>query len=408
MTTTTRLGWLLASVLGHGAATAQPPRSVPLQPALSRGCPAAVRIWWQNLGEGGRIACATDPARPAVLLVHGLHQEARTWTAPSYVEFSYDYRKAPAAKTVSGPNAGIYKVGKSEWLYGNDRAGWDASVNWFDYLVGQGYTVATWSQPGLTFAEAVPSALAAFDSLVAHTRARSAAAPPPVALLGHSRGGLLIRRLLKDRGSAGRVKWAFTLHSPHGGSDLGRWPGRLAAEATDVVDCCVPAWVAGPFKKAVGDVITEAMRPITKLTMDDESRELIPDGPLMRDLANGEKAVPDVRYYTFGGVNPRVYRVYAWVFGAPSVTTSGTTTTATPREIDGVSPILDALRDFADELTPGKGDALVSDQRSRLPWSIHATDQLNHAEVLWNRPLQQRVVQLIEGDARMLAGRIRP
>jgi len=400
------IGLVLAMAVAGQLAAAQPPRNLPARTGTSGGCVQAAWTWWRTHGEGGKITCSADPTRPAILLVHGLHQEARTWTAPSYVEFSYDYRNKPAAKTVSGPNVGIYKVGVSEWLYGKDRAGWDTAVNWFDFLVAQGYTVATWSQPGLTFGDAVPSALAAFDSLLAQTRARSPAAPPPVVLLGHSRGGLLIRRILKDRGSGGRVKMVATLHSPHGGSDLGRWPGRLAAEATDLVDCCLPGWMAGPFKKVVGDLITEAMRPITKLKMDDESRELIPDGPLLRDLANGERALPDVKYYTFGGVNPRVYRVYAWVFGTPTVGSS-VTTTATPTEIDGLSPILDAVRDFADELTPGKGDALVSDQRSRLPWSTHATDQLNHAEVLWDRPLQQRVVQLIEAAGRAVA-RFRP
>ncbi|MFN0181754.1 MAG: esterase/lipase family protein [Gemmatimonadales bacterium] len=408
MPRTPRLIRCLTVALAMPAALPAQPRPISVRPVNTGNCAAAVATWWRNLGVGGRISCGADPTRPAVLLVHGLHRDARTWTAPSYVEYSYDYRGTPAAKTVSGPNAGILKVGASDWLYGADRAGWDAATNWFDFLVAQGYTVATWSQPGLTFAEAVPSALAAFDSLVSNTRARSPAAPPPVALIGHSRGGLLMRRILKDKGSAGRVKWFVTLHSPHGGSDLGRWPGRLAAEATGLASCCLPAWLAGPFKQAAGDLITEAMRPITKLAMDDESRELIPDGPLLRDLAAGERALPDVKYYTFGGVNPRMFRVYAWTFGAPVVNAGSVTTKATPREIDGASPILDALRDFADELTPGKGDALVSDQRSRLPWSIHTTDQLNHAEVLWDRPLQQRVVQLISPPVRTATVPLKP
>src|SRR5438034_1111153 len=40
------------------------------------------------MGKGGRIACAKDPARPAILLVHGLHQSITTWTMPSAVGFS--------------------------------------------------------------------------------------------------------------------------------------------------------------------------------------------------------------------------------------------------------------------------------------------------------------------------------
>src|SRR5688572_21777921 len=41
-------------------------------------CPAAVSKWWREHGRGGRIACAADPTRPAVLLVHGLHQDMRS------------------------------------------------------------------------------------------------------------------------------------------------------------------------------------------------------------------------------------------------------------------------------------------------------------------------------------------
>ena len=55
------------------------------------GCSPVVRIWWkQQAGSDqlGRISCAADPTRPAILLVHGLHQDARTWTAPSSTEYA--------------------------------------------------------------------------------------------------------------------------------------------------------------------------------------------------------------------------------------------------------------------------------------------------------------------------------
>lgn len=210
------------------------------------GCSPSVRTWWkQTVGTGkyGRIVCAEDPTRPAILLVHGLHQDGRTWTAPSSTEYAYDYRNHPSNKRIgqthSAPNVGVYKVGKSEWLYGDEenRAAWDKANNWFDFLVKQGFTVATWSQDQLRMAHAMPSAREAFDSFLAQTAARSPASPPPVALIAHSRGGLVIRQLLKEKGSKGRVKWVVTLHSPHEGSELGRTPGKLAAEIVDLIDC---------------------------------------------------------------------------------------------------------------------------------------------------------------------------
>jgi hypothetical protein len=71
-----------------------------------------------------------------------------------------------------------------------------------------------------------------------------------------------------------------------------------------------------------------------------------------------------------------------------------------PVKIGPLSPIMDALRDFTDEVKPGRGDGLVTDVSARLPWSTHVTTSLNHAEVLWNRPLQQQVVALINGTRR--------
>lgn len=400
------------------APAAQPAPTGPAAAAASTdlpvlaGCSPAVRTWWTQTvgtGEHGRIVCAKDPTRPAILLFHGNHQDGRTWTAPSYTEYAYDYKNHPGKERIGDThslgNAGVYKVSTSSWLYGSegDRAAWDKANNWFDLLVDQGFTVATWSQDMLTVSDAMPSAREAFDSFLTHTAARSPAAPPPVALIAHSRGGLLIRQVLKEKGSLNRVKWVVTLHSPHSGSELGRTPGRMAAEIVDLIDCCTPPIVTAPFKPKLKELAVEAMRPMTKLIMADENRELQPDSPLFRNLAEGEKKLDDVTYYTFGGTNPTVYRLYIWLFDATSAVPQYRNLKqyfvwrAVPSEIGGVSPILDKIRDFAAEVTPNKGDALVADARSRLPWSIHTSTDLNHAELLWNKPLMTKVAGLIGG-----------
>jgi PGAP1-like protein len=400
-----------------------PAREALIAPPLkgTAGCAPAVSAWWkQTAGTGsyGRIVCAADPTRPAILLVHGLHQDGRTWTAPSSTEFAYDYKDHPGNMTIgashASPNTGVYKVGKSKWLYGKEenRPAWDKANNWFDFLVQQGFTVATWSQNQLTMAAAMPSAREAFDSLLAQTAAASPAASPPVALIAHSRGGLVVRQLLKEKGTAGRVKLVVTLHSPHQGSELGRTPGKLASEIVDLIDCCAPPIVTAPLKSELKALAVEAMRPMTKLLMDDESRELSPGSPLLRNLAQGEKKLDDVNYYTFGGTNPRVYRLYTWMFDATSAVPQYKNLKQyfvwriKPVEIASVSPILDKVRDFAPEVEPGKGDALVSDVSARLPWSIHTTTTLNHAELLWNQPLMAKVAGLIGGT--VAAGRALP
>jgi hypothetical protein len=65
-------------------------------------------------------------------------------------------------------------------------------------------------------------------------------------------------------------------------------------------------------------------------------------------------------------------------------------------EVPFGSPLLDALPDLAPELTEGAGDGLVADVNARLPFAAHTTQPLNHAEVLWDRDLQERVLSLLE------------
>src|SRR5439155_11816031 len=139
---------------------------------------------------------------------------------PSLMGWNYNYDQDPATKDLGDhdrPGTGVYEIGRS------DRKPVD-SLNWFDFLASQGFTVAEWNQPPRTFAQALPSARAAFTKFVMDTQRLNPDLPPPIALIGHSRGGLLIRQVLKEMGTMGRVRWVVTLHSPHTGSELGRAP----------------------------------------------------------------------------------------------------------------------------------------------------------------------------------------
>lgn len=180
------------------------PPSGRTQPASSEAyCPPSRAIAPGGLRSLGRISCSQDPTRPVIILVHGLHQSLKTWTEPSNVGYAYDYSAQPGENRVGDthdkPNTGIYKLDKSPWLYGSDQPGWDRQHNWFDFLTEQGFTVATWSQPGTSLADAWSSAAQMVGQVLDMSRDRNPGAPPPVALIGHSRGGLLIRKLLKEQ-----------------------------------------------------------------------------------------------------------------------------------------------------------------------------------------------------------------
>ena len=406
----------------------EPKRGVPATmevPAFTQAarrelCAPEVAQMWDTLGQeytkpasdsvksGGAIACSSDPSRPVILLFHGVHQNKTTWTAPSYVDFAYDYANKPEdgriGDTHDDPPPKPIEVGRSDWLYGTEgnRAKWDREVNWFDFLRNQNFTVATWSQDTALIGDAMPSALTAFDSFLAYTAQRNPGAPPPVVILAHSRGGLVARKVLKERGGMGRVKWVITIHSPHKGSLLGKYPNQVGVEVVEFLEKELPVDLPGPVKDEAKKLAADALEPLTRWIMGGEEQELYPGSKFLDGLANGETAVPEAKYYTFGGTNPTVFRMYVRSYDPNSFV---------PQFKDGkryyvwrmtatelpVSPILDVVRDFVPEVKPGYGDSLVAEESTRLPWSTqHFTTKLNHAEVLWNRELQKQIVELIK------------
>ena len=367
-----------ADTLAHSAAAARCP-----QPWLT-----------DHLEYKGLICISADATRPAILLLHGLHQTGESWTRPSSVGFNYDFRHAPPEADLgshAGPNAGLYKAGTSAVLDVDP-------LNWFDYLVKQGFTVATWNQPCCTLDKAYPSATEALAQFAALTAAMKPPAPPPIALIGHSRGGLVIHKLLRYQGNlGGRIRWVITIHSPHHGTEVARTPQVIAEQASELfAGVELPADVKNPLK----EIALHLVSPLNQL-IDDGSKELAPGSALITGLQSGDAPVPGVQYFTFGGVSPTLARLYTWWFTPMSSVPQYKKLEqyfvwqVKPAEVGLVSPLLDRERAIVPELKAGQGDSLVTDLSARLPYATHETDSLNHAEVLWNRPLQEKVAQIL-------------
>ena len=358
--------------------------------------------WWQK--HKGFFYAGTDPSLPAVFLIHGNHNSAKDWTKPSHLEQHYDYRDHPGKKRIgkkSAPNAGIYKVAASPWLKVDDQS-------WVGFLRAKGYTVGGYSQSPGTIAEVMDEAEEGLDQFLRDTAALGASSPPAVAILAHSRGGLISRHLLKRKGSAGRVTCLITLHSPHQGSEMAVAPQRLADEAVDAIG---GAHLPEPFESELRSLARSIASPLRAM-IDDQSRELRPGSPMYLALENGERPLDGVRYFTFGGTNPNYYRFYAWTFTPMSSVPQYKgleqyfVWAVKPAEIGPASPMYASVRHVVPEITPGKGDGLVSDVRAHLPEAFHAvhvTQDLNHAEVLWDRTLQSRVDQILRGGSRTAA-----
>jgi pimeloyl-ACP methyl ester carboxylesterase len=340
-----------------------------------------------------------QPGKPAILLVHATNCDQLEWTEPAgespiQTQWFYDHQNTPAPyidDDAKSPGAGIHTFGVSN----HDKAATNRK-NWWDFLVKQGFTVATWSQPLPLFAGAYASAETAYAEFLRRTGTL------PVALIGHSRGGLLVRKLLLEKGAQGRVKWVVTMGTPHHGTNWGKLVHQVRTETNKLLHPSTHF----PHPKFRGHFLAAIKSSLGKFVdshAGPEYEEQRPDSPLIKDLNARDKKLDGVSYYTFGGSSTRFMRFYVWEYTKASVVPHkrGKNVTyrrrAEPKEISLVSPMWDKLPnpEHYDEMSPGKGDVIVSDASARLPWSKHKTVSLNHAEMLFNEALQREVAALL-------------
>lgn len=358
---------------------------------------------------------AGKPGKPAVLLIHGLAASRTHWTSPqdtwSIKHLHFDHRKKvddrtgdKAFKTVLGKKVYEIKAGiESVRLSAQDDAGKEQSF--WNYLVSQGYTVATWNQApcmdtdkmpsqackdGDTFAPALASAKEALAEL-------AKASKEPIALLGHSRGGLIARALLKDASQPGRerVKWLITLHSPHQGSSMASL-GVGLQKALDGLDGAVDlGFLPDPLQKTakallpdLGGGLNKGIDALVAVTGMEGARELAANGAVLQGLSKDEAKPAGLRVVTVGGTSPKVAEAWLFLYDAAS---------ADPAK-KGWHADAHKILDFPGAGAPGfpelkeGGDLLVTDAASQLPWEDrHISDSLNHAEVLWDRGIQKEV-----------------
>jgi hypothetical protein len=145
-----------------------------------------------------------------------------------------------------------------------------------------------------------------------------------------------------------------------------------------------------------------------------EWRELAPGSGLLASIEEGETELSDVEYHTFGGTNPRLVRLYVWLYDPITAVWPHTKTTkkfpffkvywtwtAHPVELDPISPVFDKLR----ALIPipeirGGADGLVTNEHAQLPAGTfpnasHKPRNLNHFEVMWDTELQDDVLRIL-------------
>jgi pimeloyl-ACP methyl ester carboxylesterase len=321
-----------------------------------------------------------SPDRPLVLLLHGTKGTSDDMVDPhNGPDNDYDHLSPLEPEVAIGqrayPGIGVYSCCTLDDKLPHVRS-------WRDVLVSAKFPTAVYDQVDKTGPLERP-----VRELVEVVRALDDKYDMQLVLLAHSRGGLLVRSFLKRfPREAGSVRTVITLHSPHTGSSL----ATLATTVRDAIE---------DLRDVFGDLITQALGWLLEIADSDAYREMAIGSSFLTDLADGEGPLPDVEYFTFGGVSVRLTRIRQWVYTLDS---------ALPKwrwppydhariqtEVPVASPLADSLPNVIEELTEGRGDLLTADSRTRLSFATHQTNPINHAEALWDPTLQAQVLRIL-------------
>jgi len=345
-----------------------------------------------DTGQPGVEVSDGSDEMPVIVLIHGTGGDVRDMTDPAnapVADVNYDY---------SGPFPPPVTVG---WATYPGVGVWsccslDAKkpvTSWREVLSANGFATAAYSQfdggDGFLAPAGSPPPLGPADELVSVLRALMGyfGEETRFVLLAHSRGGLLVRKFLRDHaGFARRIQAVITLHSPHTGSDL--------ANAADDVTSAV-TWLEGQ----IGTLATDALGWLLPIAQSDAYQEMAVGSPFLTALAAGEQPLPGIEYFTFGGVSVRLTRILSWVYtldsALPQLHWPPFLHRRMVAEVPGISPVAITLPPTIDELTEGRGDLLTADLRDRLPFAMHQTNPINHAEALWHPTIQAQVLRIL-------------
>jgi hypothetical protein len=357
-----------------------------------------------------------DPSLPLVLLIPGMGGTAADMTSPLSARAYAAYDKTASYPPYSHAGFNIVPpVIPVAGYFGDPPI--TSVTSWKDALVSAGFSTVSYepSAPNGTLAQNVAQLTGfAAGSLTSDSRVNQL----QVAILAHSRGGIVARAVLAGirtnpaiAAFVGRTKALVTLHSPHQGSSLATVAMNVDAMAAKLQEAL--AVLNQPSPDLLSMLRAYAGNPAFA--------ELAPGSPQLSTISAMEP-VAGIAYHTFGGTSTLVQRLWQRAYTPDSfiplplpfplfhwATTPlplGTLLdpgTFVPSQILLPLPLMTEaialmaqLASSLPELRNGAGDILVADAAAHLPFSAsRTTNALNHAEALWDPMLQRQVLAIL-------------
>lgn len=308
--------------------------------------------------------------KPVVIFIHGLGVDKGFWTDPVHTKvlggsipmnmFAAQKPRPCSIDPKQKLTVGILSE-KPENL-------WTDAVN-------RGFNTVCWSQKRP--AGPIGIAVREFEYILKYVK--EVFPGKSIAIIGHSRGGLVARKLMEKK--IPEIKALITVATPHNGSSLSRLGNYLSP-------------IAPAIKKLLPKDSHLTASKLIKRTHDllegTALKELLPGSDFFKSLKDRPR--DDIKYLSFGGTVTKLLTVYKWnkeddkFYPKPLLTIPDSILKVLP---SGMVP---------DEITPGKGDFMVTAESSVLPWALKHYDlAANHISIASNKKMKEKVMEVLEG-----------
>jgi len=309
-----------------------------------------------------------SPDKPVAVFIHGFAVDKQIWINPletkvfaKNIPLKYLSARRPAA--TSARQKKIITTGVIP----------ERVDGLWSRLGKEGYTLACWSQR-----RPVGPVHAAVEELEeVMDRIQGLFPERPVALIGHSRGGLVARKFMERKNP--QIKVLITIASPHAGSSLSKI-GKYLSPLRGALKNILPVETHGTAART--------LKRIHDLIEGNALKELIPGSDFFRHLKDSPSKA--IEYVSFGGEKTELVNLYRWEKRDRKMR---------PKKL---LTIPDSLLKFIpasaipDEITPGKGDIMVTAKSAVLPWaSEHINLKANHFTILWDRRMISKTMEVL-------------
>ncbi|HDH04769.1 MAG TPA: alpha/beta fold hydrolase [Nitrospirae bacterium] len=310
-----------------------------------------------------------NPDKPVVIFIHGLGMDKNFWISP--LETKILAKNVPL-KIFAATRPRPCSIQKRRKLTFGNIPGKKDNIR--AVLQDKGFNLVCWSQRRPV--GPISLAVEELDEIV--KRVVRVFPDKSIALIGHSRGGLIARKFMEKKMPG--IKALITLSTPHAGSSLSRI-GEYLSPLSPALKKILPKQTHG--------AISEVIKNVNDLLQGNALKELLPGSGFFRNLQ--DSPLKGVKYISFGGKKTKLLTLYRWkiqdnkMYPKPVLTIP-----------DSLIKILPASV-CPDELISGKGDFMVTAESSLLPWAErHYNLTANHISITWNRKAIKSITEVLE------------